>query len=157
MPRKYKSFEHLLKPDPVYKDKFIGKFINCIMRHGKKTIAQKIFYSCLDIIKERLKTDNPIEVLKKAVENVKPSVEVRARRIGGATYQVPCEVPEKRRVSLGIRWIIEAAKAKKGKPMKFKLAEEILAAYKNEGDAIKKRDNIHKMAEANRAFARYAF
>ncbi|PLV60234.1 30S ribosomal protein S7 [Thermotoga sp. KOL6] len=141
-------------PDPVYGDVLVAKLINKVMWDGKKTIAQKIVYGAFDIIKEKMKKD-PLEVFKQAVENVKPVLEVRPRRVGGATYQVPIEVQEPRRTSLAIRWIVEAARAKKGRPMKEKLADEIMAAYNNTGAAIKKKEDTHRMAEANRAFAHY--
>jgi small subunit ribosomal protein S7 len=157
MPRKYKSFEHLLEPDPVYGDYLFGKIINCIMKDGKKSIAQKLFYRTLEIIKNKVPDKNPEEVVKQAVENVKPKVELKPRRVGGATYQVPVEVEPKRQQSLAIRWLVKFAREKKGKPFAEKFAEEIIAAYKGEGSAIKKRDETHKMAEANRAFARYAW
>lgn len=121
---------------------------------AKKTTAQKIVYGAFDIIREKTKKD-PLEVFRQAVENVKPVLEVRPRRVGGATYQVPIEVQEPRRTSLALRWIVEAARARKGRPMKEKLAEEIIAAYNNTGTAIKKKEDTHRMAEANRAFAHY--
>lgn len=120
----------------------------------QKTTAQKIVYGAFDIIREKTKKD-PLEVFRQAVENVKPVLEVRPRRVGGATYQVPIEVQEPRRTSLALRWIVEAARARKGRPMKEKLAEEIIAAYNNTGTAIKKKEDTHRMAEANRAFAHY--
>ncbi|AEH50833.1 30S ribosomal protein S7 [Pseudothermotoga thermarum] len=141
-----------IAPDPVYGDVLVAKFINKIMWDGKKTVAQKIVYRAFDYIKQKLGKD-PLEVFKQAVENVKPVLEVRPRRVGGATYQVPIEVQEPRRTSLALKWIIEAARAKKGKPMYLKLGEELIAAYQGTGAAIKKRDDVHKMAEANRAFA----
>ncbi len=141
-------------PDPVYGDVLVAKLINKVMWDGKKTTAQKIVYGAFDIIREKTKKD-PLEVFKQAVENVKPVLEVRPRRVGGATYQVPIEVQEPRRTSLALRWIVEAARARKGRPMKEKLAEEIIAAYNNTGTAIKKKEDTHRMAEANRAFAHY--
>ncbi|ABQ47302.1 MULTISPECIES: 30S ribosomal protein S7 [Thermotoga] len=141
-------------PDPVYGDVLVAKLINKVMWDGKKTTAQKIVYGAFDIIREKTKKD-PLEVFRQAVENVKPVLEVRPRRVGGATYQVPIEVQEPRRTSLALRWIVEAARARKGRPMKEKLAEEIIAAYNNTGTAIKKKEDTHRMAEANRAFAHY--
>lgn len=132
----------------------VAKLINKVMWDGKKTTAQKIVYGAFDIIREKTKKD-PLEVFRQAVENVKPVLEVRPRRVGGATYQVPIEVQEPRRTSLALRWIVEAARARKGRPMKEKLAEEIIAAYNNTGTAIKKKEDTHRMAEANRAFAHY--
>ncbi|MCD6551050.1 30S ribosomal protein S7 [Thermotoga sp.] len=152
--RRRRAERRQIPPDPVYGDVLVAKLINKVMWDGKKTIAQKIVYGAFDIIKEKMKKD-PLEVFKQAVENVKPVLEVRPRRVGGATYQVPIEVQEPRRTSLAIRWIVEAARAKKGRPMKEKLAEEIMAAYNNTGAAIKKKEDTHRMAEANRAFAHY--
>ncbi len=141
-------------PDPVYHDELVTRFINKIMWDGKRSVAQKDFYTALDIIKEKSGKE-PLEVLKKAFENVAPVLEVRPRRVGGATYQVPIEVQEPRKTSLGVRWIVEAARSRKGRPISEKLAEEILNAYSNTGTAVKKREDVQKMAEANRAFAHY--
>jgi len=149
--RRRRAERRQIPPDPVYGDVLVAKLINKVMWDGKKTIAQKIVYGAFDIIKEKMKKD-PLEVFRQAVENVKPVLEVRPRRVGGATYQVPIEVQEPRRTSLAIRWIVEAARAKKGRPMKEK---EIMAAYNNTGTAIKKKEDTHRMAEANRAFAHY--
>ena len=150
MPKKYKEQEII--PDPIYDDIVVAKFINHIMQKGKKFLARKIVYQAFDIIKEQTKKD-PLEIFKKALENVGPSVEVRSQRVGGATYQVPRKVEGKRKMSLAIRWIIETTRDKKGKSMKGKLAQELILASKNEGNAIRKKINIHKMAAANRAFA----
>jgi len=133
----------------------VEKFINQVMRKGKKTIARKIVYGALDIVKTQSKKD-ALEVFQKAIENTSPLLQVRSKRVGGATYQVPVEVKPKKRASLAMKWILAAARAKKGKPMKIKLAEELLAAYKNEGAAVKKKEDTHRMAEANRAFAHFA-
>ncbi len=141
-------------PDPIYGEVLVTKVVNKIMWDGKKSIAQKIVYGAIEILGE--KTGKPgIEVFKQAIENVKPIVEVRPRRIGGATYQVPIEVQEPRKTSLAIRWIVDAARSRKGKPMQEKLAEELLNAYNGTGTAMKKREDVHKMAEANRAFAHF--
>lgn len=145
-----------LNPDPVYNDVLVTKFMNQIMKAGKKTTARKIIYGAFDIVKEQSKKD-PLEVFQRAVENASPLLQVRSRRIGGATYQVPVEVKGDKRTSLAIRWILSASRAKKGKAMKEKLAEELLAAYKNEGAAVKKKQDTHRMAEANRAFAHFAW
>ena len=154
MPRgSYKK--HSVTPDYTYSNAEIAKFINHIMQEGKKTIARKIVYGALDDIKTKTKKD-PVEVFEKALQNVTPLVEVRSRRVGGATYQVPMEVRGNRGMSLAIRWMINAARAKKGKSMREKLAEELLAAYGNEGAAFKKKEDTHRMAEANRAFAHFA-
>ena len=141
--------------DPVYDSALVSKFVNQILRTGKKNIARKIVYGAFDIIKEKSK-EEPISVFERAIAEISPSIEVRPRRVGGATYQVPMEVPAKRGQSLAVRWIIAAARNKKGKPMAEKIAEELLAAAKGEGEAIKKKINVHKMAEANRAFAHLA-
>ncbi len=149
--------EKMLKPDPVYGSKVAGKFINCIMRNGKKTVAQRIFYEAIELIRQKMPDKDPMEVFHQAVENVKPELEVRSRRVGGASYQVPMPVNKKRQQSLAIRWIIAAAKEKKGRPMAIKLAEELMAAYHKEGAAMTKRENVHRMAEANKAFAHFAW
>lgn len=133
----------------------VGRFINYLMQGGKKSVAEKVMYDAMDIISKETKKE-AITVFEEALENVTPSMEVKSRRIGGANYQIPIEVRQERKFFLASGWIIEAAKAKKGKPMAERLAEEILAAAKNEGDAIKKKQNVHRMAEANRAFAHFA-
>jgi small subunit ribosomal protein S7 len=143
-----------IPPDPKYGDVLVAKLINKVMRDGKKTIARKIVYNAFEIIKQKTGQD-PLEVFKKAVENVKPILEVRPRRVGGATYQVPIEVRPERSISLALRWIVQYARERKGKPMMVKLAEEIMAAARNEGMAVKKREDTHKMAEANKAFAHF--
>ena len=141
-----------IQSDPVYNNTLVSKFINHVMEKGKKTKAQKIVYRAFEIIKNQTKKD-PLEIFEKALENVGPQVEVRPQRIGGATYQIPREVKGKRRESLAMRWIIAAARNKKGKPMEEKLAQELILAAKNEGEAVRKRISVHRMAEANRAFA----
>src|SRR5713226_3676363 len=146
-----------LKPDPRHKSKLASKFINCLMWQGKKATAQRIFYGALDQIKKRMPDQNPIEVFTQAVENVKPSVEVRSKRVGGATYQVPMQVNKTRQQSLSIRWIIGASRGKAGRPMFLRLAEELMAAYKREREAMTKRENPIKMAESNKAFAHFAW
>jgi len=143
-------------PDPLYNNVTIAKFINHVMRKGKKTIAQKIVYGAFDVIKEKTKKE-PLEIFNLALKNASPLLEVRPRRIGGATYQVPIEVKGERRVTLAMRWIVKAAKSKKRKPSKEKLAEELIAAANNTGAAVKKKEDTHKMAEANRAFAHFAY
>ncbi len=155
MPRK-KFKKREITPDPVYENVLVAKFINQVMRKGKKALAQKIVYGAFEIIKEKTKKD-PLEIFEKAIENAAPLLEVRPRRVGGATYQVPVEVKGDRRITLAMRWIIQAAKSKKGKPMKEKLAQELILAYQNEGDAVKRKENTHRMAEANRAFAHFAW
>ena len=157
MPKKFKSFENLLRPDPRYKNKLMGKFINNLMSGGKKSVAQKIFYTALDEVHKRVKDKDPVDIFTIAINNAKPVAEVRSRRVGGATYQVPVPVPAKRQISLAYRWIIGAARGKKGRPMAVKLADELYNCYRGEGDAIKKREDVHKMAEANKAFAHLAY
>ncbi len=142
-------------PDSVYDNIIVAQFINQVMRKGKKTIAIKIIYGAFDIMKEKTKKE-PLDVFDLAIQNASPLLEVKSKRIGGAVYQVPREVKGERRISLAMRWIIAAAKSKKGKTMKEKLAEELIAASKNEGSAIKKKNDTHRMAEANRAFAHFA-
>lgn len=146
-----------MKPDPKYGSMLASKFINCLMWDGKKSVAQKVFYDALDVIQEKLKTDEPIEVFTTAVENVKPQVEVRSRRVGGAAYQVPMQVNRIRQQSLAIRWLLMAIREKKGRPMHLRLAEELMAAYNREGTAMSRRDNVHRMADANKAFAHFAW
>ncbi len=144
-------------PDPRYGSKLASKFINCLMWDGKKPTAQRIFYHAMDQIKKRMPDANPIDVFTQAVENVKPSVEVRSKRVGGATYQVPMQVNRTRQQSLSIRWIIGAARGKAGRPMHLRLAEELMAAFRREGEAMTKRENTIKMAESNKAFAHFAW
>ena len=145
----------VIAPDPRYQSVQVAKFINKIMERGKKTVAQKIVYLAFDLMSEKTKQD-PRDVFDLAIKNVSPQVEVKGRRVGGANYQVPIEVRGDRRLALGIRWLIDAARDKKGRPMHQKLADELIAASKNEGDAIKKKMDVHRMAEANRAFAHFA-
>ncbi len=153
--RHKKVSKRKITPDPKYKSEKIAKFINYVMRKGKKTLAQKIVYQAFDLIKEKTR-QNPLEIFQKAEENVGPLVEVRPRRIGGANYQIPFPVSGTRHFTLACRWLIEAAKSKRGKPMAEKLAEEIVLAAEGQGAAVKKREDTHKMAEANRAFAHLA-
>lgn len=146
-----------IEPDYQYSSDKVSKFINYVMLSGKKNTARKVVYGAFDLVKEKEKTENPLEVFDTALKNTSPLMEVRSRRIGGANYQIPREVRPERRQSLSMKWIIEAARAKKGSPMHNRLAEEIIAASKNEGEAVKKRENTHKMAEANKAFAHFAW
>jgi small subunit ribosomal protein S7 len=146
-----------LKPDPQYGSVLASKFINCLMHDGKKTVAQAVFYGALDEIKKKVKDREPIEVFTEALENVKPHIEVRSKRVGGAAYQVPMQVNKNRQQSLAIRWLLLAVREKKGRPTAQKLAEELIAAYKREGAAITRRENVHRMAEANKAFAHFAW
>ena len=149
--------ETTLKADPRYNSILASKFINCMMWQGKKATAMRCFYGAMDQIKKRMADLNPIDVFTQAVENVKPSVEVRSKRVGGATYQVPMQVNRNRQQSLAIRWVIGAARAKTGRPMFLRLADELLAAYRREGEAMTKRENTIKMAESNKAFAHFAW
>jgi small subunit ribosomal protein S7 len=157
MAHKRTASEVTLKPDPRHGSKLASKFINCLMWQGKKATAQRIFYHALDQIKKRMPDVEPIEVFTQAVEHVKPTVEVRSKRVGGATYQVPMQVNKTRQQSLSIRWIIGAARGKSGRPMYLRLADELMAAYRREGDAMTKRENTIKMAESNKAFAHFAW
>lgn len=144
-------------PDPLYNSERLQKFINNIMWDGKKTAASKVVYGAFDIIKEKTANPNPLEVFDLAIKNASPVMEVRSRRIGGANYQVPREVRPERRLALATRWIVGAARSGKGKPMATKLADELISASKGEGQAVKKRDDTHKMAESNKAFAHFAW
>lgn len=153
--RRRRAPKREILPDPKYNNPIVAKFINIIMLKGKKTVAQRIVYRCFDIIRERLNEPDVLKVFNKAIENVRPHLEVKPRRIGGATYQVPVEVRPERGISLALRWMRDFARAKKGKPMEEKLAEEIISAYKGEGSSVKKKEDTHKMAEANRAFVHF--
>ncbi len=153
MRRAYKK--HKIAPDGVYNDVMVAQFINKVMKQGKKTIAQKIVYSAFDIIKEKTQKE-PLEIFKLAIENASPLLEVKPKRIGGATYQVPMEVRGERKLALATKWILDGARSKKGKPMAEKLAEELILASNNEGNAMKKKADTHRMAEANKAFAHFA-
>jgi small subunit ribosomal protein S7 len=157
MSKKFKSTERFLKPDPKFQSRLAAKFINNLMVEGKKSVAERIFYDALDICKKKVADQEPIDVFTKAIENVKPKIEVRSRRVGGATYQVPMEIKKNRQQALAFRWILEAVRKKKGRGMSVRLADELLAAYRREGDAVTTRENVHKMAEANKAFAHFAW
>ena len=146
-----------LKGDPVYDSLLASKFINCMMWDGKKTVAQRIFYDCLGEIKNRIPDQESIDVFTTAIENVKPQIEVRSKRVGGASYQVPMQVNRARQQSLAFRWILNAVRDKKGRPTHLKLADELVAAFNKEGAAMTKRENTHRMAEANKAFAHFAW
>ncbi len=146
-----------LKPDPKFDSILASKFINCLMWDGKKTTAQAVFYNALDEIKKRVPDAESIDVFTTAVENVKPHIEVRSKRVGGASYQVPMQVSRSRQQSLAIRWILTAIRDKKGRPTHLRLADELVAAYNREGAAMTKRENTHRMAEANKAFAHFAW
>ncbi|MFO1064089.1 MAG: 30S ribosomal protein S7 [Pirellulales bacterium] len=146
-----------LKPDPKFNSLLASKFVNCLMYDGKKTTAQKVFYDALDEIATKIKDRPSIEVFEQALENVKPYIEVRSKRVGGASYQVPMQVNRQRQQSLAIRWILQAVRDKKGRATHLKLAEELLAAYRKEGVAMNKREQTHRMADANKAFAHFAW
>lgn len=156
MRRKLKA-KKPLTPDSVFESEKVTKFINYMMLEGKKTTARAVVYRSFEDIKEKTKNANPMEVFEAALKNTGPTMEVRSRRVGGANYQIPREVRPERRQFLSMKWIIDAARAKKGKPMHEKLAEEIIAASNNEGEAVRKRENTHKMADANKAFAHFAW
>jgi len=145
-----------LKGDPVYDSILASKFINCLMHDGKKTVAQAVFYDALKRIGEKITDKSPIEVFTQAIENIKPDIEVRSKRVGGASYQVPMRVMPNRRLALAIRWLLMAVRDKKGQPTSQKLATELINAYNKEGAAITRRENVHRMAEANKAFAHFA-
>jgi len=154
MPRRREVPKRHVPPDPVFNSELVTKFINCMMTRGKKTISENIFYDAMDVVGKKTK-DDPLKVFKRAVQNAKPQVEVKTRRVGGANYQVPIEVPNNRRTSLAIRWIILNARSRPEKGMPDKLANELTEAANMRGGAIKKKDDVHRMAEANKAFAHY--
>ena len=155
MSRRKRSVKREVLPDPIYGDVTVSKFVNRIMIDGKRSVAQSSFYGALDEIKGKVSGEEPMTVFKKAVENCKPSLEVRSRRVGGATYQVPVDVRPSRRLALSMKWIVNYARARGEKSMAKRLAGEIMDAYNNRGSAIKKREDVHKMAEANKAFSHY--
>lgn len=157
MAKKATASKEQLKPDGKYNNKLAGKFINCLMLQGKKSVSQKIFYDAMDIIAKKEQSAPAIEIFETAVNNVKPAIEVRSKRVGGASYQVPMQVNSRRQQSLAIRWILDAARSAKGKAMCERLASELLEAYHKRGSAMMTRDNVHKMADANKAFAHFAW
>ncbi|HUS92111.1 MAG TPA: 30S ribosomal protein S7 [Phycisphaerae bacterium] len=146
-----------LKPDPQYNSRLVSKFINCFMWDGKKVAAQRLVYGAMDILAKKVKDAPPLEVFTKAIDNVKPLIEVRSKRVGGATYQVPMQVNNRRQMSLAIRWVRDAVRSGKGQPTHIRLANELMAAYRGEGTAMTTRENVHRMAEANKAFAHFAW
>ncbi len=146
-----------LKGDPRHNSLLVSKFVNCLMWDGKKTTAQRVFFDALDLVQQRLPKEEPLNVFLQAMENVKPQIEVRSKRVGGAAYQVPMQVNRNRQQSLAIRWLLLAVRDKKGRPTSHKLADELVAAFKREGAAMTRRDNVHRMAEANKAFAHFAW
>jgi len=167
--KKFTASSQQLKPDPVYNSKLVSKFINCLMVDGKKSVAQRVFYDAMAIIEQKIgsskfeirnstgRRPGLLEVFETAVNNVKPLLEVRSRRVGGASYQVPMQVSPKRQQSLAFRWILQSARARKGKPMCQRLASELMDAYNGHGGAMTTRENVHRMAEANKAFAHFAW
>jgi len=155
--KKFTASEDILKPDPRFNSKLVSKFINCLMWQGKKVVAQRIFYGAMDQIAKKMKDVPQLELFEGAVNNVKPFVEVRSRRVGGANYQVPMQVNKKRQQSLAFRWIIQACRATGGRSMADRLADELMAAYKKEGKAFNTREQTHRMADANKAFAHFAW
>jgi small subunit ribosomal protein S7 len=146
-----------LRPDPRYHSRLAAKFINCMMWCGKKTVSEGIFYDALDEVAKKIKDVPPLEVFERAVENVRPNIQIRSKRVGGSNYQVPMPVNPRRAQSLAIRWILEASRGKKGKPMRLRLAGELIDAYNNSGAAVTTKENVHRMADANKAFAHFAW
>lgn len=155
MPRRRLVAKRQIDPDPRYNSILVSKFVNGLMQRGKKSVARRIFYNAMDILDTRINEEEPLAVFEKAMEHVRPKVEVKSRRVGGATYQVPIEVRPERRNALAIRWLVDFSKKRSGKSMAEKLAAELTEAYNNRGAAVKKREDTHKMAEANKAFAHY--
>ncbi|MFS4458094.1 30S ribosomal protein S7 [Bdellovibrio sp. HCB2-146] len=155
MSRRKKTFKREVIPDPVFKDLVIAKFVNKMMIQGKKATAQKLFYGALEELKGKVPNEEPLAIFKKAIENVKPSIEVRSRRVGGATYQVPVDVRPSRRLALAMRWLVEYSRERGEKDFSKRLAAEFMDAYNNRGNSIKKKDDVHRMAESNKAFSHY--
>src|SRR5919107_5779159 len=153
--KKFTASEDMLKPDPRFNSKLVSKFINSLMWDGKKAVAQKVFYGAMEQVTKKMKDVQPLELFETAINNVKPFVEVRSRRVGGANYQVPMQVNKRRQQSLAFRWIINACRDQGGRPMHSRLADELGAAFRKEGNAMKKREDTHRMAEANKAFAHF--
>ena len=157
MAKRFTASNEQLKPDPSYNSKLVSKFINCLMHDGKKSVAQRVFYDAMDNISKKVNDKDALEVFETAVNNVKPMIEVRSKRVGGSSYQVPMQVSSKRQESLAFRWILQSARSKKGKPMSERLAAELLDAFEQRGAAMTIRENVHRMAEANKAFAHFAW
>ena len=153
--RRRRPEKRKIVPDPVYGDLVVAKFVNNLMKDGKKSVAERIFYDSLKLIGKKEKTDNPLDIFSKALKNAAPVVEVKSKRIGGATYQVPIDIPDNRRMALAMRWIISFARSRKGNSMVDRLSAELISASKNEGSTIKKKEDTHKMAEANKAFSHF--
>lgn len=156
MARRRRAEKRPVPPDPKYNSELVMRLINCLMRRGKRSVAEQIVYGALDILRAK-SGEEPLEVLVRAIDNMKPKVEVKSRRVGGSTYQVPVEINKDRQLALAFRWLVQAAKGRKGVPMREALTMELLDGYKNQGAVIKKRDDTHRMAQANRAFAHYAW
>lgn len=156
MALKYRSTARFSRPDPVYDSNLVSKFINCLMEGGKKSTAEQIFYGAMEVVNDRIDEEDGIDIFEEALDNVKPVIETRSRRIGGMTYQVPAEVSPRRQSALAIRWILEAARGNTGQPMHLRLAEEIVDAYRKEGTVYQRRENTHRMAEANRDFSHFS-
>lgn len=157
MAKKFTASSEQLQADPKYDSKLVSKFINCLMLDGKKSVAQKVFYDAMNIIDGKITDATPLEVFEKAINNVKPLLEVRSKRVGGASYQVPMQISARRQQSLAFRWVLESARGKKGKPMSQRLSTELMDAYNEQGGAMTTRENVHRMAEANKAFAHFAW
>ncbi len=157
MAKKFTASSEQLKPDPQYDNRLVSKFINCLLWDDKKSVAQRVFYDAMDVISKKVKDVSALEVFETALNNVKPLIEVRSKRVGGASYQVPMQINSKRQQSLSFRWILQSARGKKGKPMCERLASELMDAYNKRGGAMTTRENIHRMAEANKAFAHFAW
>jgi small subunit ribosomal protein S7 len=155
--KKFTASEEILKPDSRFNSKLVSKFINCLMWDGKKTVAQRIFYDAMDIVVKKNKEVPPLEIFEGAINNIKPYVEVRSKRVGGANYQVPMQVNKRRQQSLAFRWLLAACRDTGGRPMSDRLADELMAAFKKEGKAINTREQTHRMADANKAFAHFAW
>ena len=157
MVKKFTASQEQLKPDTRFNNILVSKFINCLMYDGKKSVAMSAFYRAMDLVRKQLPNEDPLAVFLAAVDNVKPSIEVRSKRVGGATYQVPTTVNPRRQQALSIRWILEAVRGRKGRPVDRSLAEEFVAAFRREGAAMNKRENVHRMADANKAFSHFAW
>lgn len=157
MVKKFTASPTQLKPDTRYNSKLVSKFVNCLMYDGKKSVATRVVYDAMEIIRKQLPDEDPLDVFVTAVDNVKPAIEVRSKRVGGATYQVPTPVSAKRQQALSIRWILEAVRGRKGRPVGRSLADELLSAFRREGAAMNKRENVHRMADANKAFSHFAW
>jgi len=155
--KKFTASEDILKPDPRFNSKLVSKFVNCMMWDGKKSVASRIFYDAMDHCGKKMKEVPPLELFEAAINNIKPFVEVRSKRVGGANYQVPMQVNKRRQQSLAFRWLLEACRDAGGRPMSQRLADELMAAYKKEGKAMQTRENTHRMAESNKAFAHFAW